>query len=268
MEQSSNNHLPFVSSKLALLKEPLTIPLYTIHRGRHAEIPNATSILNQQVINDITAIAKAIDTLSKTNSTYRDIKDHTLFRRMYGLRSKTMEVAVNTWTEERTVDALPCHFCGTIFALEHISVDHTRPQQGLKMQGNCEAIAKVLRVFEMTEGYGKGQKSSMLTAAIKTAKEHKDGLQAGMFRFLVDNEGAALPISTVPIKHPATIPSVFTDATLDDRYTLNQDGQIFYSLVVAAGMEKALKERCMNSLVNLRPLCFKCNSGRGAPALF
>ncbi|MBS0422978.1 MAG: hypothetical protein JSR71_00765 [Proteobacteria bacterium] len=60
-------------------------------------------------------------------------------------------------------------------------------------------------------------------------------------------------------------------AGLNEKYTLNDRGQIFYTLVKCAGTgaSMTMEERCLNHVINLRPLCGACNtSNRNRPHSF
>ena len=47
------------------------------------------------------------------------------------------------------------------------------------------------------------------------------------------------------------------------RQSLNERGTLVYSALLYSGDETDLHKICMNSLINLKPLCLRCNTSKG-----
>jgi len=56
-----------------------------------------------------------------------------------------------------------------------------------------------------------------------------------------------------------------SQSSLDQRYTFNAGGTLYFSALKAAGAWPNLEAACMTHIANLRPLCGRCNSSRGNP---
>jgi hypothetical protein len=121
------------------------------------------------------------------------------------------------------VDTVACADCGLVLPLRNIDIDHQRPFAG----NDREPVCKVFRAMGLTVGGPDGHKGQGVVAAYMA--------QVGGL------PGAA-------------------NAALGDKYTLNDRGEIFYTLVNWAGKSLIMEERCRNHIINLRPLCGACNT--------
>ncbi len=120
-------------------------------------------------------------------------------------------------------DTVPCADCGLVLPLRNIQIDHQRPFAG----NDCEPVCKVFRAMGLTVGGPDGRKGGAVVAAYAAQVGGQQG--------------------------PA-------NATKGDKYTLSDRGAIFYTLVNWAGKSMLLEERCLNHIINLRPLCGACNT--------
>jgi hypothetical protein len=135
--------------------------------------------------------------------------------------------------------SIPCMLCGVVLPIRNMTIDHQRPQTG----GAYEAILKTFRAFGLTKEGPKGEKG-------KKIKEH-------LF--------TGAQITTVPTKLDRI--SV-AGTSLNDRYTLNDEGTELYSFICASGNLEQLKIDCLHGLMNLQPACNSCNSSRGQQLKF
>jgi len=118
-------------------------------------------------------------------------------------------------------DTVPCYDCNLVHTLANISIDHQRPIGG----NPYEAICKVFRCLGLTRGSVTGPKGLHFQAL-----------------------------------HMATVGGVASvSVTRNDKYTLNAQGEIYYSLFFELDMVHDLAIACMNHVINLRPLCSSCN---------
>jgi hypothetical protein len=203
--------------------------------------------------------AMAIDELSYATTTYDNIIRQHLFRELYQCGTRSLPYIDGTALVPKLVDSVPCQICGLVIPLAYASIDHVRPQTG----GGHEAVAKVLRILGMSVDGPRGTKTSQLQSGVTTASGHGGGLAAGLVAFQTSGKVQAVPTKTG--RGPKAADSA---QHLKDRYSLNWEGQVFYSLVRILGCLNELEVRCMHSLVNLRPLCNHCNSARGNPLKF
>jgi hypothetical protein len=119
-------------------------------------------------------------------------------------------------------DTVPCYDCGLVHTLDNISIDHQRPIGG----NPYEAICKVFRALGLTRGTVQGPKGAHFQAIHMAAV------------------GGVASVSTARA----------------DKYTLNTQGEIYYSLFFHRNMLQELAIACMNHIINLRPLCNGCNT--------
>jgi hypothetical protein len=162
------------------------------------------------------------------------------FQQFYRVKARNFEVL----QDGREVTAVnfylssPCMMCGICLPIHNMHIDHQRPQQG----GGLQSILKTMRALGFTIGRPKGQKGQLHNIVdrprVWTGLMH---MQAGGDNDNLNNRR--------------------------DRYTLNDEGTIYYSLFVAAGGRNSLESECMNSFYNLRPLCVSCNTSLGARGL-
>jgi hypothetical protein len=256
-----------INAGLTSIKQVKTLDVWTIESGipkkdlvaqikirpmtKDVSDGGSATVTYQWVID----IAMIIDELSYAETTYTNILRQHLFRTMYQIDYRPISCIDGLKPSTKLEESFPCQNCGVLLPISLMSVDHTRPQTG----GESEAVAKVMRVLDLTVVGGVGSKSTQLTAVLQSAMQHQDGLSAGLNQ--MQFRGKVKPIPTKPgrglkISHADK---------LDDRYSLKWQGAFFYSLAVYFNCVIALQTRCMHSLVNLRPLCSHCNSQRSNP---
>lgn len=202
--------------------------------------------------------AMVIDAFSYAGSTYDNIIRQKNFRDLYQVAQRPIFYVNGVTLGQKTEDSVPCQICGIVVPVTHITIDHMRPQTG----GEIEAVAKVFRTLGYTVAGPTGQKSQHLQTAVRGAIASPFGLGVGLQQVQM---GVTLPpIPTKPGRGPKTPPT----STVVDRYSLTWEGYLFYSIVKALNCTAELEVRCMNSLINLRPLCGHCNGARGNPLKF
>jgi 5-methylcytosine-specific restriction endonuclease McrA len=254
-----------MNAGLASIKQMKTLDSWSIESGIPKKDPvaqikirpttkdvtdgGAATVSYQQVMD----IAMIIDELSYAETTYTNILRQHLFRTMYQIAHRPINRIDGLQLSARLEESFPCQECGILLPLSLMSIDHTRPQSG----GESEAVAKVMRVLDLTVVGGVASKSTQLTAALQSATQHRLGLGAGLNE--MQFRGKVQPIPTKPGRGLKSSQK----EKLNDRYSLNWQGAFFYSLAVYFNCVKELQTRCMHSLVNLRPLCSHCNSSRG-----
>jgi hypothetical protein len=203
--------------------------------------------------------AAIIDEFSYAESTYANIVRQRLFRQLYQFDTRSLNYINGTTAVQKMEDSFPCQHCGLIIPAEHVSIDHARPQKG----GVTESVAKVMRMMGLTVGGAKGAKPVQLKVGVAAAAQNQGGLAHGLQRFQMNSN--VQPVLTEPGRG---MKAASTQQELIDRYSLNWEGSLLYSLVIALNCVDVLETRCMHSLVNLRPLCGHCNSMRGNPLKF
>jgi hypothetical protein len=118
-----------------------------------------------------------------------------------------------------------CRECGLQIPLSVATVDHQAAQNG----GETKAMFRFFRAIGCTEASGAGRKSQRLLAYF-------------------NNNGMQVTDSTPQSGNKL------------DRYTLNDFGVLYYSILRAAGLMAEFKNACMHGGFNLRPVCPPCNS--------
>jgi hypothetical protein len=260
---------PALRSAISKIKVNGTADVYTIEAGKEAKLagkiellPGESAVMLQGssgrfTFDQIYAIALIIDELSYAESTYDNIVRQRLFRLLYQVAQRGIQYVDGVTPGLKTMDSLPCQNCGLLLPLSHMTIDHVRPQTG----GEVEAVAKVLRILGFTMAGPTSPKSQQLQAGVQSAMRHQQGLSIGLHNMSMERV-----VTAVPTK-PGRGPKVVTSTVLD-RYSLNWEGYLFYSLVKGLGCITQLQTRCMHSLVNLKPLCGPCNGSRGNPLKF
>jgi hypothetical protein len=180
---------------------------------------------------------------------YHGMVRHPLWQRLYQMANRQLRYLDGTTASDHTAESsIPCYRCGILLPTRLITLDHQRPQSG----GEVEAVTKVLRAFHLTVAGPKGAKGQLVAAAIQEG--HPKLTNQAMGR------SAVTAVPTIPGRM-----AVAAGSTLNDRYTLNPEGCLFLSLVVASDAWSTLKTQCMHSMLNLLPACQHCNSSRGNP---
>lgn len=200
----------------------------------------------------------AIDELSYAETTYANIQRQRLFAMLYQVKERTISYIDGTASQAKLQESFPCQDCGLLLPISHMTIDDTRPQKG----GDSEAVAKMFRMLGMTDKGATGDKSKQLQGAPVKAFNDPKGASTGLFKMQM--MGKLNPVPTRPGRGPKPVPG----STVDERYSLDWQGMVFYSVAVGLDFVVSLQTRCMHSLINLRPLCGVCNSRRGNPLKF
>ena len=157
---------------------------------------------------------------------YRLIKTDQTWRDAYGVSQRDWDYSDPKDANvqfDKNIDVVYCRECGMLIPLRIASIDHQAPQTG----GEAQAIARLFRSLGCTRASGTGQKSQDTGTLYAASIGGRTALAPG---------------------------------TKEDRYTLNLVGIIYYSAILAAGLEQELKKAAMHSAMNLRPVCPPCNS--------
>ncbi|WP_341702541.1 hypothetical protein [Ferrovibrio sp.] len=182
---------------------------------------------------DINALVKRLNDLAR--SSYRQVLSDPNWQAMYRCPGGTASIPYITPAASATTnteEAYPCHNCGLVMPTRLVQIDHHHPQSG----GSGMAVLKALRACGYTVGVAGGPKAGQL--------------QSGVYAFIP----------------PKGSPSgTFTHSTASSvlRYTLSDEGSIFLTVAAVANQVGALKSVCVNSVINLVPLCAYCNGSAG-----
>ncbi|PMS16643.1 hypothetical protein C0Z18_22655 [Trinickia dabaoshanensis] len=189
------------------------------------------------------AAAGMISSIGFAATQYGNSADHVIFRTLYNVAERDLVYYQGGNQGTKRVLSAPCMICGLVLPLANLTIDHQRPQSG----GELEAVAKVFRTFGLTKEGPKGPKGLLIQAHLRSVNP-----SLATFGSVAPQPGRAAAAGT----------------SLSERYTLNDQGALLLSFVLAAGEIQKLKTSCMNSIVNLRPACGVCNSSRGNPLKF
>ena len=174
---------------------------------------------------------------------YRRIKEHTVFRKIYGYNPHGV---VNYWDGAKVVpitcETFPCMRCGLLLPANNITIDHQKPQEG----GEVLAVLKSFRAIGMTQEGPKGAKGLAVAQ-----KNTYDLLLSGLL-----NNNIRGPISP----HPQPLVDFGNRAK---RQTLSEQGAVIYSALLWGGDKPVVFKTCMHSLLNLKPMCLRCNTSKG-----
>ncbi len=192
-------------------------------------------------LDSIFAKLGAIENIAFAKSTYRGaIEDTVLFQQLYDVKTRTFQYKKNNVTVTQQELSAPCMKCGIILPVQQLTIDHQAPQT----DGEYEALLKTFRAFGLTHGAPQGPKGQAI-------QQHF-------------TRGTAMR----PIPTRISRPILTSTFSLDDRYTLNDEGVAIYSLIRNEGLLGDLLTACMHGLCNLRPMCGHCNTARGNPTKF
>lgn len=161
---------------------------------------------------------------SYKSSNYRDVKSNAQWRAVYNVEDNVLHLYVHRihGSMAKPESMVSCRACGIVLPLKVITVDHQAPQTG----GDIGAICRIFRGLGLTRGGARGNKN-------KTAVQANTVAVGGT----VANLGS-----------------------WDERYSLNDAGTIYYSIIKEANQLGKLAEHCMQHMLNLRPVCGPCNS--------
>lgn len=190
-------------------------------------------------------LGKSIDDIGRFSwSDHRDVTTHDIWRHMYG-RTPTFQFATATvdtngdWAqgEPLEVEAVPCSKCGVVLPLFAIEVDHRFPQVG----DSYMAAMKVFRSIGLTVYGATGRK----------------GLHVNAVTF-----NTPVPAMTLRPPHPHRARNSFFVAA--GKATPNTMGELLLRTisVLDEPMQKKFLKACMNSFVNLQPMCRRCNGDK------
>jgi len=200
-------------------------------------IDEAARSVTPVAMGEIMARAGMISGTAFAKTQYGKAADDPFFHMLYNVKERAL-MYMEAGTEcSKAVSSAPCMMCGVILPLRNLTVDHQRPQSG----GESEAVLKTFRAFGFTKAGPKGVKGQRIL-------DHF-------------TNGARMQPAMPQLGRPA-LP---TGTTVADRYSLNVNGAILYSFIVAGGKRDELQNQCMHGLLNLKPLCQTCNSSRGNP---
>lgn len=180
--------------------------------------------------------ANAIDTMY-VGSSHTDVKTNTTWKAMYHMKDRPMAfkgTVAHSGPTHVMITTIPCHSCGIILPDDAIQVDHYMPQASVESL----YVTKTLRVLGLTTGAAtgiKGTRFDINTAAYLTDdKIYPKGRDRGNLAYLSNN-------------------------TPNPKWTTNEKGAAFLSLVASVDGLDDFGRMCKNSLLNLTPLCGLCN---------
>lgn len=190
-------------------------------------------------------LTKSIDDIGRFAwSDHRDVTDDGVWHKVYGrmptFKFATADVGSNGELIEGVpleTEAVPCSKCGVVLPLFAIEVDHRFPQVG----DSYMAAMKVFRSIGLTLHGATGRK----------------GLHVNAITF---NQTVPETTTRPPHAHRASH-SFFTAI---DKATPNPMGELLLRTVSVLDdpMQKKFLKACMNSFVNLQPMCRRCNGGK------
>jgi hypothetical protein len=143
---------------------------------------------------------------------------------------------------------MPCHNCGVLLPLQSIEVDHQNPQAGGRF------VLKIFRIIGLTTQGPIGAKG----VAYVFNQRH--------------NQGKGFKIESIyPNYRELGSASYLTEAsrntgfdtTPSAKWTTTVQRSLLLSAFAFAGALNDLNRFCMNSVLNLVPLCRGCNGAKG-----
>jgi hypothetical protein len=199
-----------------------------------------TTMTRREVYDILREIQAMAFPLSKHHSDHRLVLQDVQWKRLYQHGQRKLKyIQYNAVVDGPEEETFPCKNCGIVLPIKLIQVDHQAPRGVLG--GPFEAIAKVFRAFGYTQEGPKGLKGKAFPGAWKGWGDMpKDRI---------------LPIPRQPSVR-------INDYYVKQRYTLNGKGKILLSLVRTAGLDcyEDFEALCVNSRLNLAPLCSHCNT--------
>ena len=174
---------------------------------------------------------------------YARIKEHLVFRKIYGFAKREVNYVEKGLVFPRACETFPCMNCGIILPEHAITIDHEKPQEG----GELLALLKVFRACGLTLVGPNGSVGQMYAR-----------YAAQSFFDLV---AAVMDPHIWPTLQPGVRPSKANNQK--NRQTLNNCGTVIYSVLLWSEDLKLVIKNCMNSLLNLKPLCLSCNASKG-----
>jgi hypothetical protein len=190
-------------------------------------------------------LGECIDAIGRFSwSEHRDVTDHDVWRHVYGYMP-TFDfptAAVNSLGQMVVgapvqAEAVPCSKCGMVLPLFAIEVDHRFPKVG----DSYMAARKVFRAIGLTATGPTGRKGLHMQAVIFNQ---------------------TVPNTTIRTPHPYQARTDKFDAI--GKATPSELGDMLLRTisVLDPAMQKKFLKACMNSFVNLQPMCRSCNGGK------
>jgi hypothetical protein len=188
--------------------------------------PDGTAKLSKQ---EATNLAKKMKDIY-IGAEHGKVKESLVWKTMFQVGNRNilrMDSLGNVISQ--AVETVPCHNCGFIVPFSDIQIDHTEPQAEGKY------VLKVFRALGLTNAPSTGMKGTAFAGTgLDTLVANPRGRNRGDFNHLVN-------------------------ATAADKWTTNDKGAVFLSLFMYVQAFNELQRFCMNSLLNLTPLCRTCN---------
>lgn len=209
---------------------PSTINLHYDFNTTIFSYPGASFFINAS---DAIFLSEKIDELymGSTASEYRgNLFSCDVWVKMYQGASYSIPYISGSSPSLKTEPAMPCHLCGLVLPNKIVQIDHIKPSSG----GGDHAIIKLLRYL-----------SNDFTNAARIGKRF-NGIEPVVVLTKSD--------SVRRVKE--------TDSSILERYTLTEKGNIFLSILLAACVKYYVIDSCVNSLINMQPLCPTCNNSK------
>lgn len=180
--------------------------------------------------------------LASFYANYARIKEHLVFRKIYNRAQRKIAYAENGTVIDKMCWTFPCMNCGIILPEGNITVDHHHPQTG----GMSLALLKVFRACGLT-----------IDGPVNTLGE----FYARHAQTWLSLASVMMTPDAWPTLQPATVDTPRTNKA--NRDTLNTRGTVIFSLLHWSQDLPYMQQMCMNSILNLKPLCLSCNSSKG-----
>jgi hypothetical protein len=178
--------------------------------------------------------------LNKKLVTNPNSQEQELWRKWYGYQENGSAVYKGYYGDVviNNEPMMPCHNCSIWFPVRAIEVDHSHPLK--PYENEYSSINKVWRALGLANGTPTGSKVKHLT------KNNWNSLNNDVIFASKKNS----PFKTSGVQRGFNT----------DKYEMNYKGEILYSIFRAGGYsDDDMKKYCLNSLVNLVPLCIPCN---------
>lgn len=215
-------------------------------------------------------LARAVDTFyAKTQYRVNAMKDET-WQRLYHQAKRN--VAVMSATGHILINAestYPCHQCGIILPEQFIQVDHYMPQDS----GEDASIVKILRALGLTElpssgkgsllGPGSKWSGLVFPAPAPAAPAPPAPVKSGPVRMIAEAPPAQPPLRSFfyPKGRKRGCTERFQSSIVDAKWRTTDTGAAFLSLLHHVDPGRGiLRTLCLNSYLNLVPLCPLCNN--------
>ncbi|MBO0951576.1 hypothetical protein [Fibrella forsythiae] len=181
--------------------------------------------------------ANIIDGLN-IGSVHGDVKTEPNWRVLYRAKNRPMNFKTGAGpSTPQSISTIPCHSCGIILPEDAIQVDHYMPQEG-GINTDLHAL-KTLRALRLTDQVPNGLKG----VALDIANLADFGLN---FKLMPKGRGRGIVTQFATISAAA-------------KWTTNEEGSAFLTLVDSVNGLEDLRRMCKNNLLNLAPLCGMCN---------